>query len=95
MTLEKMFCAFLFLFAYQFHVFQCKSPLRPFNPDDKQKYLREAGCKNDGELLDIGVCTDSGYRPHITPKMDSEEPLSIYTTINYQNIRGVDDKKGN
>ena len=92
---EKIFTALLFLFVYQFHTFQCKPSVRQFNPDNKQKYLAAAGCKSNGELLDFGVCTDSGYRPHITPKLESEKPLTIATTINYQNIRDVDDKKGN
>ena len=95
MIVEKVFTTLLFLIVYQFHTFQCMKSLRSFNPDNKQKYLSAAGCKSNGELLDIGVCTDAGYRPHITPKTGSEKPLSIYTTINYQNIRDVDDKKGN
>ena len=95
MIVAKTFTSLLGLFVYQFHAFQCTTPVRRFNPDEKQKYLLDAGCKNTGELLDIGVCTDSGYRRHITPKVDSENPLPIYTTINYQNIRNVDDKKGN
>ena len=64
-----------------------------FNKEDTDKFLEDAGCKY-GNLLDVGVCTMYGYRPHITPKVDNMTDTIVHTTILHEFIRDVDDKKG-
>ena len=90
--IEVAFYALL-LISFQLHLFECQPP-KGLSSSDELKYLKEAGCGNRGELLDIGVCTKYGYGPHITPKVGNITSTDIYTTITYQNIRDVDDKKG-
>ena len=64
-----------------------------FNKEDTDKFLEDAGCVR-GTLLDVGVCTQYGYRPHITPKVDNMTDTNVYTTILHEFVRDVDDKKG-
>ena len=85
----------LFLISLQVCLIESDRPKLPFSDADTVKYLEQAGCGKSGELLDIGVCTRYGYRPQITPKVSNSTPAKIYTTVNYQAIRDVDDKKGN
>ena len=87
---EKCFILFtiLKLFCLSASI-ECKI----FNKEDTDKFLEDAGCKY-GNLLDVGVCTMYGYRPHITPKVDNMTDTIVHTTILHEYIRDVDDKKG-
>ena len=83
----------LLLIGVQLPVFvSAKSSL--WNDDDQNNFLREAGCGRYGKLLDVGVCTNYGYRPQITPRVENSTMTNIYTTVKYQRVRDVNDKKG-
>ena len=87
---EKRVLGFVFLIV----VANIKGISTQFSSADKAKYAEDAGCGRRGNLLDIGACTTYGYRSYITPKTEDEN-ATILTTINYQNIRDVNDKNGN
>ena len=87
-TKRYIFCSGLLL-TYQAITLECKL----FNKEDTDKFLAEAGCRF-GNLLDVGVCTKYGYRPHITPKVENMTDTIVHTTILHQVVRDVDDKKG-
>ena len=89
----KMIFHVFILIGVQLPVFvSAKSSL--WNDDDQNNFLREAGCGRNGKLLDVGVCTNYGYRPQITPRVENSTMTNIYTTVKYQRVRDVNDKKG-
>ena len=92
-TMKMIFHVFIFI-GVQISVF-VSAKSSPWNDDDQNNFLREAGCGKFGKLLDIGVCTNYGYRPQITPRVQNSTLTNIYTTVTYQRVRDVNDKKGN
>ena len=91
-TMKMIFHVFIFI-GVQISVF-VSAKSSPWNDDDQNNFLREAGCGKFGKLLDIGVCTNYGYRPQITPRVQNSTLTNIYTTVTYQRVRDVNDKKG-
>ena len=91
-TMKMKFHVFI-LIGVQISVF-VSAKSSPWNDDDQNNFLREAGCGRSGKLLDIGVCTNYGYRPQITPRVQNSTMTNIYTTVKYQRVRDVNDKKG-
>ena len=90
--MKMIFHVFIFI-GVQISVF-VSAKSSPWNDDDQNNFLREAGCGKFGKLLDIGVCTNYGYRPQITPRVQNSTLTNIYTTVTYQRVRDVNDKKG-
>ena len=91
-TMKMIFHVFI-LIGVQLPVF-VSAKSSPWNDDDQNNFLREAGCGKFGKLLDIGVCTNYGSRPQITPRVQNSTLTNIYTTVTYQRVRDVNDKKG-
>ena len=89
MTTRVFICCFTLKFLCLVTIIECQI----FNKEDTDKFLEDAGCKY-GNLLDVGVCTMYGYRPHITPKVENMTDTIVHTTILHEFIRDVDDKKG-
>ena len=61
-----------------------------YSTNEEKELLRQAGCTELDELLEVGACIPYDYRPQAIPSKGSTK---IYTTIIQENVRVVDSKK--
>ena len=87
----------IIIVGIQLNICECGNGGTAFSLEDEKKFLKEIGCGENGTLVDLGVCTTYGYQSHIAPRIEEGglPKALVFTTIYYQKIRDIDDKKGN
>ena len=83
-----MFCTFLASFILFLEFDSANAGI--YSSNEEKELLRQAGCSELDELLEVGACIPYGYRQQAIPDKSSTK---ILTTIVHEHIREVDSKK--